>query len=366
MSKSTKLHIRGDIGDYLKVFACVAVIGQPIIALIIGEQPRHVQTNLGSIYNLIKYTAPAFIFGILYTDIRQHSELGYFDYRAYYRNIANALFLPTIIWSLIYLLIMPDLQQHTHWENIGTFCWQFINGNAAPHLWYNTMMLQFAILVPLFWQLHRWLGQNKRRGWIIFWGTACIYLIWLGIYHCYIFHQPGGQHWYLVDRLFISFLIYAVYGVLAWNYRRRFNHLIFRFWPLLLIGLAITFVQTNHELRQFGWPVNLTNASYYKPSMTIYSLMVICLIATLSLSNQFHHRLLIQRFFHQFADLAYQAYLSNVFWEQLIWRGLHLNLIVKAHPYLILFHLWIATVILSFGSASIIRQIVIKLKIKRG
>lgn len=362
MKKSTQLHIRGDIGDYLKVFACLAVIGQPIIALIIPGQSPHLQTNLGSIYNLIKYTAPAFIFGILYTDIRQHSELGYFDSRAYYRNIAQALFIPTIIWSLIYLLLMPDLQQRFHWRSLVTFCWQFINGNAAPHLWYNTMMLQFALLVPIFWQLHLWLGQSKWKGWFIFWSTAVLYLLWLWIYHRYVFRQPGGQRWYLTDRLFISFIIYAVYGVLAWNYRRWFNHWIFRFWPLLLIILAITFVQTNHELRQFGWPVQLVNATYYKPSMTMYSLMVICLVATLSLSNQFHHRLVIQRFFHQFADLAYQAYLSNVFWEQLIWRGFNLKAHLDTHPYLILFGLWVATMILSFGSAAIVRKVVIRLK----
>ena len=78
----TAHYAHADIGDYLKVFACTAVIGQPILSLIIQGQPPHIQTNLGSIYNLIKYTAPAFIFGILYTNIRQHSIMGYFDSRA--------------------------------------------------------------------------------------------------------------------------------------------------------------------------------------------------------------------------------------------------------------------------------------------
>ncbi len=362
VNKSARSHLRGDIGDYLKVFACVAVIGQPIIGLLIHDQSPHLQTNLGSIYNLIKYTAPAFIFGILYTDIRQHSELGYFDVRAYYRNIGLSLFLPTIIWSFIYLLIMPNLQQRFRWHNILTFFWQFINGNAAPHLWYNTMMLQFALLVPLFWQLHLWLGQNVWKGWAVFIGTAVLYLVWLGIYNSYVFHQPGEAHWYLTDRLFISFILYAIYGVLAWNYRRQFNHWIFRFWPILLVILAITFVKCNHELRQYGWPVNLVNASYYKPSTAIYSLMVIGLVATLSLSNQFHHHLAIQHFFHYSADLAYLAYLSNVFWEQLLWRGLHLVKCATIHPYLVLFSLWGATIVLAFGSAAFVQQIIIKMK----
>ena len=60
-----------DIGDYLKVFACTAVMAQPIMAMIMGiGQPTHTQDIFGIFYNLVKYTAPAFIFGILYTTIR--------------------------------------------------------------------------------------------------------------------------------------------------------------------------------------------------------------------------------------------------------------------------------------------------------
>lgn len=64
-----------DIGDYLKVFACSAVISQPIMSLVMDvEQPVHTQDVFGVFYNLVKYTAPAFIFGILYTTIRTNNE----------------------------------------------------------------------------------------------------------------------------------------------------------------------------------------------------------------------------------------------------------------------------------------------------
>lgn len=63
---------RADWGDYLKVFACTAVMLQPILSLVIKGQPSAVQLNLGMLYDLVKYTAPAFIWGILYTTIRTH------------------------------------------------------------------------------------------------------------------------------------------------------------------------------------------------------------------------------------------------------------------------------------------------------
>lgn len=64
----------------------------------------HVQDIFGVFYNLVKYTAPAFIFGILYTTIRTNDEKGSFSYAKHMRANWSNLFLPTIWWTLIYLL----------------------------------------------------------------------------------------------------------------------------------------------------------------------------------------------------------------------------------------------------------------------
>lgn len=157
-----------DIGDYLKVFACTAVMSQPIMSLIMKtSQPNSIQDIFGIFYNLVKYTAPAFIFGILYTTIRTNDEHGKFSYFHYLRNSWSNLFVPTFWWTLIYLLGMPWLQLVNHYHNLASFCWQFINGNAAPHLWYNTMMLQFIILMPLFWAISHFVKHNGKRGLIV-------------------------------------------------------------------------------------------------------------------------------------------------------------------------------------------------------
>lgn len=122
-----------DIGDYLKVFACTAVMSQPIMSLVMDiKQPAHTQDIFGLLYNLVKYTAPAFIFGILYTTTRTYDLKNHFLYNKYLRNNWSNLFVPTIWWTLIYLLGMPWEQQVNKYCNFSTFCWQFINGNAAP------------------------------------------------------------------------------------------------------------------------------------------------------------------------------------------------------------------------------------------
>ena len=346
-----------DIGDYLKVFACTAVMLQPIMSIIINmHQSQQTQVDFGILYNLVKYTAPAFIFGILYTTIRTSDLNGHFSYFKHLQKNWSNLFVPTIWWTLIYLLGMPWLQQGNKFNSFGTFCWQFINGNAAPHLWYNTMMLQFIILMPFFWLISRYVRNNIKRGFAVAIVTLILYLAWLAFYDYYVFHGVHQNDWYLLDRVFISFFIYAVFGVLAWQFRSYFNEFITKFWWLIVVIFILCFIWTNYELSQFGYPLNFYNALYYKPSMTFYCLAVICLIAAFCLYQVRKRQINSLRIFHFLAIYAYRAYLVNVFWNQLVWRGLNMQYHAKFHPFLTLFGCWLLTWILSFSSAYLLHM----------
>ena len=346
-----------DIGDYLKVFACTAVISQPIMSLIINlPQSQQTQVGFGILYNLVKYTAPAFIFGILYTTIRTSDLNGHFSYFKHLQKNWSNLFVPTIWWTLIYLLGMPWLQQGNKFNSFGTFCWQFINGNAAPHLWYNTMMLQFIILMTFFWLISRYVRNNIKRGFAVAIVTLILYLSWLAFYDYYVFHGVHQNDWYLLDRVFISFFIYAVFGGLAWQFRSYFNEFITKFWWLIVVIFILCFIWTNYELSQFGYPLNFYNAPYYKPSMTFYCLAVICLIAAFCLYQVRKRQINSLKIFHFLAIYAYRAYLANVFWNQLIWHGLNMQYHAKFHPFLTLFGCWLLTWILSFSSAYLLHM----------
>jgi hypothetical protein len=342
-----------DIGDYLKVLACTAVMAQTIISYALGlNLPETRQLHLGQLYLLVKFTAPAFIFGILYTTIRIHDQTGMFNWRSYYRQQFSSLLVPTIWWTLAYLLLMPWLQQvRSYRHSFGLFCWQFINGNAAPHLWYNTMMLQFIILMPLFWLLSRWVKNQPLRGLLAFLLTAVIYLFWLQFYLGNVFHNQHQIDWYLLDRLFMSFLIYGVSGCLAWMFAKQFNYWVKKLWWLALLLLIGAYWLTSQELQSFGYPLFLFNATYYKPSALLYCLMIIILGAALCLWQQQKQRKTILHAMHFLAVYAYRAYLSNVFWSQLIWRGLRLTRVAVNQPVATVLSCWLLTWILSFSSA---------------
>lgn len=167
----------------------------------------------------------------------------------------------------------------------------------------------------------------------------------------YVFHGIHEHDWYLIDRIFISFFIYGVYGILAWQFRDYYDSFVTKFWWLILMVFIGCFIWTNIELQNFGHPINFNNAPYYKLSMTLYCLAVIALVSAFCLHQVRKNSQTSLKVFHFLAVYAYRAYLSNVFWNQLVWRGLNMEYHAEFHPILTLFGTWILTWILSFSSA---------------
>ncbi|WP_203630811.1 acyltransferase family protein [Lentilactobacillus fungorum] len=339
-----------DIGDYLKLAACTAVMLQTILSFSLTTNPSHqVQTWIGIAYNFTKFTAPAFIFGILYTTIRTFNPT--LTYHHYLHNQWRATLVPTIWWTSIYLLTMPGLQQVNHYHTLIQFGWQFINGNAAPHLWYNTMMIQFIFLMPLFWLLADWVANRAGRGWFVFVITSLGYWGWLIGYDQLVFHGPFMTNWYLLDRVFVSFSLYGIGGLLAWQFRKAFSKLL-RFWPIILIIALGCFYWINLNLFHFGYPIKLANATYYRPSMAFYDLSVILLISAVG-NWQINRQYQLTYLVHYLANYAYRAFLSTVFWQQLL-RLIFGRQLIAQTPLIGIIVVYVGTWILSFTSAIII------------
>lgn len=256
------------------------------------------------------------------------------------------------------------MQQHQRFNNLNSFLWQFINGNAAPHLWYNTMMLQFIILMPFFWSLAHWTKNSFSHAIIILSSTIILFSIWIMFYDTFIFHGPQQQSWYLLDRSCVSFFIYAILGLLSYLYRPQLIYCLKKSFPIIIIIFIGSYYWTNRELFSFGFPLKLANAPYYKPSMTLYALMVIALIATLAI-KRIRQQAKSLPIIHSLATYAYRAYLSNVFWLQIIWY-LFGKRIAFSYPILAVISCYLLTWGLSFASAYLFHFIWIKVKLILG
>ena len=343
---------QADGGDYLKVAACTAVIGQSVLSLALTVRPTpRAQAVMAAIYLAVKFTAPAFIWGILFTTSRTTRPTP--GYGTYLKNQTPTLFLPTVIWTALYLWLMPGVQQHGWAHGWGGLLWQAVSGNAAPHLWYNTMMLQFILLMPAFWWLRARVNrpQTAKR-----WGLGIGILCALGIGEFTLFVYPTSRfdHWYLLDRIFPGFLLYAVCGVLCWRYWVAWQRWLSRYWGFLFLVTCVAWIAQNWSLRQWKMPVSFTQTSYYLPATVIFDLGVIGLILAFA-GFQIRRQAPSLGCVHQLAQLAYPSYLANVFWLQLIWRGGGATL-TRAHLGLGILVCYGLTWIVSFSFSALIAR----------
>ncbi|WP_295747198.1 hypothetical protein [uncultured Limosilactobacillus sp.] len=346
-----------DIGDYLKVIANGMVMLQPIIALTV-KMPlaANDQRILASLYNLVKFTSPAFIFGIVFTVIRQSDGRKNLKMPDYARDQWANNFWPTLIWTVIYLLVMPNLQQREHYHNIATFCWQVVSGNAAPHLWYSVMMLQFLIIMPVIKWTTNYVGHNRQRliaVWLIVTG---IYGCWLWFYDQYVFNGPQANHWYLLNRLFISFLIFGFYGGLAWNFHKEIQRWLYYGWWAVVMVYVGTYLWTRQQFFAFHDLTNLVDDTYYRPSMAIYALAVIALIYMICIVQKVYQMKRSLKTIHFLAFYAYRAFLANVFWDRILW-GLFLYKIASRWLLPGIFATWVCTWLCSYLSVYLLHQL---------
>lgn len=323
---------QADIGDFAKMFAVTTVMIQSVITFLMSSRLAiGQQFFLGGFYELAKFSASAFIFGILFSTIRTHPEASWHNYPGFMRNRWHVLFVPSILWTAVYLIFVPQLQQHGHYHNWAEFAWQFVNGNAAPHLWYNVMMLQFIIIMPLFWTLARWIDHRWSRGLAVFALALVFELSWHLVYALQVFHGPKAQRWYLLDRVFPSFLIFAVTGTVLWQCSPTLTHFLKHHWLSQIVLWLTLFYYVTLNFFSYGTPVRLTNAPYYLPSMIFYNLATIGLITTFALYMQKYRNQWLP-LVHWVALYAHRAYLSHVFWLYWCWRllsPLHWPLMIR-------------------------------------
>lgn len=344
-----------DIGDYLKVIANGCVMLQPIIVLILALPLDYSQQLfLASLYNLVKFTSPAFIFGIVFTIIRQNAQHERLPLKPYFAAQWKNNFFPTFLWTSIYLVLMPNLQQHGHFHNLPSFIWQFFSGNAAPHLWYSVMMLQFLLIMPLIKQICHWVKHDYYRLTAVVIISALIYFTWLIFYDHYVLNT---NHWYLLDRLFISFLIFGIYGGLSWNFHHEIQNFLFHFWWVIVAAYLAAYLWTRYLFLSSSKITNLTNDSYYIPSMAIYALAVIFLIYLICIAQKVFNMNRSLKTIHFLAFYAYRAFLANVFWDRILWQHCHFDKLIQNNLYLGIFIFWFCTWALSYTCVYLLHQV---------
>ena len=313
MFENKKIKIK--VSDFQKVSAVTAVMMQTILSFALAN--AHNETTaafIGTFYVMVKYTAPMFIFAIVYNMVKtsQHISYGEFLKEKFFE-----LFVPYVLWATAYLWLFPAVQQQTPYTNVGSFLLKYVTGDGAPHLWYTVMMLQIQLFMPFF----VWLGYkffaNKKHVWPTMIVSTAIYVVWYLFYQSQVLNGPYHQSLYLLDRFVLSFIIYGIYGVAAFMYHKEVFNVLNRVRYLFLpVGLVVALFSVRSLLEHPG-DLSFANAPYLNTIQSLYSLVIIFAVF-MGASKMIINDSPKLPLFKWLSVYAYRTYLANVFVLQVL------------------------------------------------
>ena len=155
MSKEQPINL--NISDFLKVFAVASVILQTVLSYVLTHSPQtEAMNSIGSFYRMSKYSAPMFIFAIIYNMVLKSQAESYLEFL---KEKFYELVLPYVVWSSLYLYAFPSLQQRMPYETPLGFLGKVLSGDGAAHLWYaviftflkKTRVALFLLFLFIFW-----------------------------------------------------------------------------------------------------------------------------------------------------------------------------------------------------------------------
>ncbi|MDM5190803.1 acyltransferase [Bacillus sp. DX4.1] len=271
---------------------------------------------IGMLFNLAKFSAPAFIFIVGFHLISQYTkQILYKEY--IYEKTANLL-APYLFWSIIYLFITKDAL------TMQSAIKSLLLGTAAPHLWYVIMMFQIHLLFPLlcvtfYWFQKRTHNQQDIYKYMAVFAMIYFLLMWYSSH--YIFNgealtRSGILHY--TDRSFFFYSFYFVMGGIAAVSLRAWRSFVMKHIPLCTILFFILFLFINYELFSFHGvdEIHLTVSTYLKPSMFLYIVCEILILYALSITIA-QHRSGLYRALRFIGNYTYGAYLAHFFFLQL-------------------------------------------------
>ncbi|EJQ45361.1 hypothetical protein IEQ_04535 [Bacillus cereus BAG6X1-2] len=298
----------------LQSIAFLAVVLQSSLLYTMNQGNVLIEQSLimGMLFNLAKFSAPAFIFIVGFHLIRQYTkQLVYTEY--IYEKAAHLL-IPYFFWSILYLLTTNDI------ITLQGGIKSLLLGTAAPHLWYVIMMFQIHLLFPLLCTLFYWFQkrtENKKDIYKYMTIFACLYFLLMWYSSHYIFNGEkltSSTILHYTDRSFFFYSFYFVMGGIATVALKTWRIFTMKHIPLITILFFILFLFINYELFSFygANSIHLTVSTYLKPSMFLYIVCEIIILYVLSIMIV-KRRGLLYKTLKFIGNYTYGAYLAHLF-----------------------------------------------------
>ncbi|WP_018085952.1 acyltransferase [Desulfurispora thermophila] len=271
--------------DYIRGLAFLAVVMQHSLGVFIRYPvcTLQEQMTLGIIFNLVKFSVPAFMFISGLVMVYNYSQ-GIKPLN-FYQKRWKEIFIPYLLWSLIY-------STYYNWNSLDrvyegkSFVYNLLTGSASYHLWFVVLIMQWYFVFPLLVSFFRWMGERKTRilG-AVLWG-AIVYtvIVWWSyrIAPCMTAKQPG---WWLQlvkfrDRNLIMWFFYFLTGGAVAYMLPGWRTCLKKRAIFVFMGWAVLLVIVTGELFNTlaGSRVNLNISTSLKPSMFVYTVFSLALV----------------------------------------------------------------------------------------
>ncbi|AXP01037.1 acyltransferase [Bacillus anthracis] len=309
----------------LQSIAFLAVVLQSSLLYTMNQGNVLLEQSLimGMLFNLAKFSAPAFIFIVGFHLIRHYTKQ--LVYKEYISEKAAHLLIPYFFWSILYLLTTNDM------ITLQGGIKSVLLGTAAPHLWYVIMMFQIHLLFPLLCTLFYWFQkrtENKKDIYKYMTIFACLYFLLMWYSSHYIFNGEkltSSTILHYTDRSFFFYSFYFVMGGITAVALKTWRLFVMKHIPLITILFFILFLFINYELFSFygANSIHLTVSTYLKPSMFLYIVCEIIILYVLSITIV-QRRGFLYKALRFIGNYTYGAYLAHFFFLQLCTKFLSL------------------------------------------
>ncbi|KEK25408.1 membrane protein [Bacillus gaemokensis] len=331
----------------LQSIAFLAVVLQSSLLYTMNQGNILIEQSLiiGMLFNLAKFSAPAFIFIVGFHLIRQYTK--HMMYKEYIYEKTTHLLAPYLFWSIIYLVTTNQV------VTMQSGLKSLLLGTAAPHLWYVIMMFQIHLLFPLLCTLFYWFQKRTKKQQDIykFMATfAIMYLLLMWFSSHYIFNGElltRSTILHYTDRSFFFYSFYFVMGGIAATALHAWRLFVMKHIPLITFLFFILFLFINYELFSFYGvdSIHLTVSTYLKPSMFLYIVCEILILYVLSITIV-QRRGALYKALRFIGNYTYGAYLAHFFFLQLSTKILAL-FTIQANTILYILLLFLSTTTLS-------------------
>lgn len=287
----------------MKSLAFLAVVFQSALLYVMNHRSPHPEEAImiGMLFHFVKFSAPVFVFLVGFHMVQQKEAI---HYRRYVSHKWVELMIPYIIWSFVYFILFSS---HLH---VLDAMKQLLLGEAAPHLWYVVMIIQFHLLILIIVPFFRWLDQKK------YWKSFIIVsaIIYIGFITFISPIVQSESYIHYVDRTFLAYFFYFCLGGMAAYTLPAWRKFVIRAIPFNTFLFLSLFIVVGYELftSQSIFSIDLTAITYLKPSMVLYVTSEIFLLYALSITIvQTKSRLYtLLRFISRY---TYGAYIAHMF-----------------------------------------------------